>query len=127
MAVSSSASSRQEWVVRTEATVRSLNEDIKRAHLAASTGAGEQVGFLCECGRLECDRLLVMTIGEYKAARADARQFAVARSHVQTDIEQVVARTDRYVVVATRQAIAAASPSRRTPAQPASSGPHPRR
>ena len=39
---------------------------------------------------------------------ADPRQFAVARDHVLADVEQVVAESDRYAVVAKRPGIPAA-------------------
>jgi len=40
--------------------------------------------------------------------RADPRQFAVTRGHVLADMEQVVAATDRYAVVAKREGTPAA-------------------
>ncbi len=51
----------------------------------------------------DCDRLIAITIAEYESVRADPRQFAVARDHVMADLEQVVAETDRYTVVAKRE------------------------
>lgn len=40
--------------------------------------------------------------------RADPRQFAVVRDHVLAEVEQVVAETDRYTVVAKREGTPAA-------------------
>jgi diaminopimelate decarboxylase len=93
-------SSQQERVARNESTTRQINEGIEHAHQAASNP--DQVRIVCECGRLECDRVLAITIAEYESVRADPRQFAVARDHVMADVERVVAETDRYAVVATR-------------------------
>ena len=97
--------SREERVARNEATTRDINEGIEQAHTEAgsSPGAGEYVRMLCECGLTECDRLLAITLAEYEAVRADPRQFVVAADHVLADVEEVVARTDRYVVVAKRE------------------------
>jgi hypothetical protein len=94
-------SSRDERVARNESTTRQINEDIEQAHQAAATH--DQVRIVCECGRLECDRVIAITIAEYEALRADPRQFAVARDHVIADVERVVAQTDRYAVVAKRE------------------------
>jgi hypothetical protein len=99
-------SSREERVARNESTTREINEEIEQAHEAAPIEGHVRV--LCECGRLDCDRLIAMTLAEYESVRADARQFAVARDHVLADVEQVVAETDRYTVVAKRQGTPAA-------------------
>jgi hypothetical protein len=99
-------SSQDERVTRNEATTREINEDIEQAHQAASTP--DNVRIVCECGRLECDCVLVITLAEYESVRADPRQFAVARDHVMADVERVVAETDRYAVVAKREGTPAA-------------------
>jgi hypothetical protein len=99
-------SSQHERVARNESTTREINEDIERAHQAAPTP--DHVRIVCECGRLECDRVLAITLAEYESVRADPRQFAVAHDHVKPDVEQVVAVVDRYAVVAKRQGTPAA-------------------
>jgi hypothetical protein len=98
-------SRREERVARNEATTRDINEDIERTYLEGdiSPGGGGHVRVLCECGRDDCDRVVAITLGEYEAVRADPRRFAVVASHVMPDVEEVVARTDRYVVVAKRE------------------------
>jgi hypothetical protein len=99
-------SSQQERVARNESTARKINEGIEHAHQAAATP--DHVRIVCECGRLECDRVIAITIAEYQSVRADPRQFAVARDHVVAEVERVVAETDRYAVVAKRQGTPAA-------------------
>jgi hypothetical protein len=93
-------SSREERVARNESTTRQINEDIEQAQKAAPTP--DHVRIVCECGRLECDRVIAITIAEYESLRADPRQFAVAHDHVTADVERVVTQTDRYAVVAKR-------------------------
>jgi hypothetical protein len=66
------------------------------------------VRILCECGLLDCDRVVAITIAEYEAVRADPRQFAVVRDHVMPEVEEVLAETDRYVLVAKREGTPAA-------------------
>jgi hypothetical protein len=99
-------SSRAERVARNETTTRQINEQIEQAHQAAPVEGPFRV--LCECGRLECDRLIAMTLAEYESVRADPRRFAVARDHVMAEVDQVVAETDRYTVIAKREGTPAA-------------------
>jgi hypothetical protein len=99
-------SSRAERVARNESTTRAINEQIEQAHQQAPIEGHVRV--LCECGREDCDRLIALTLVEYESVRADPRQFAVARDHVLADVEQVVAETDRYSVVAKREGTPAA-------------------
>ena len=99
-------SSQEERVARNESTTRQINEQIEQAHQAAPIQGHVRV--LCECGREDCDRLIAMTLAEYESLRADPRQFAVTRGHVLADVEQVVAETDRYAVVAKREGTPAA-------------------
>ena len=99
-------SSQEERAARNESTTREINEAIEQAHQAASTP--DHVRIVCECGRLECDRVIAITIAEYESVRADPRQFAVARDHVMAEVERVIAETDRYAVVAKRPGTPAA-------------------
>jgi 5-bromo-4-chloroindolyl phosphate hydrolysis protein len=93
--------SREKRVARNEATTRQINEDIERVHQQVSQS--DHLRILCECGREDCDRVLAITLAEYESLRADPRHFAVAHDHVIADLEQVVAETDRYAVVAKRE------------------------
>ena len=99
-------SSREERVARNESTTRAINEEIEQAHQAAPIEGPVRV--LCECGREDCDRPIAVTLAEYESVRADPRQFAVVRGHVMADVEQVVAQTNRYTVVAKREGTPAA-------------------
>ena len=97
--------SREERAARNETIARHINERIEQAHTEAGLfqeGDGH-VRVLCECGLTECDRVLTITLVEYESVRADLRRFAVAVDHQMADVEAVVARTDRYVVVAKRE------------------------
>ena len=80
-----------------EATFRKVNEGIE---------AGQEVqgmlAFLCECGRLGCNRLIELTRDEYETVRANPRRFAVIDGHQIDEVEDVVERTERYIVVEKR-------------------------
>jgi hypothetical protein len=99
-------SSREERVAQNESATREINEDIERAHEAASRTGNIRV--LCECGLDDCDRVIAMTRGEYEQVRQDSRQFATTHEHVVPDMERIVAETHRYVVVAKREGTPAA-------------------
>ena len=81
-------------VAMNEATFRKVNEAIE--------GGQDRVGlvtFICECGRLGCNKLIELTRAEYEAIRADPRRFAILDGHEILEAESVVERHDRYLVV----------------------------
>ena len=93
-------SGREERVARNEATSREINEGIEDAHAGSPD---RQIRMICECGRDECERVIAITVTEYERIRTDPVRFAVTRAHVIPDVEEVVERTDRYVVVTKRE------------------------
>jgi hypothetical protein len=84
-------------VAMNEATFRKVNEGMQAGQ--EPTGL---LTFLCECGRLGCNRLIELTRDEYEAVRADPRTFAILDGHEIADVEDVVERHERYVVVQKR-------------------------
>jgi hypothetical protein len=98
---------RAERVARNESTARAINERLQRGQRDQDEPA-EHLRILCECRSLDCDRVIALTVAEYEHVRADPREFLVVADHVVGDVERVVARTDRYVVVAKRKGPAAA-------------------
>ena len=80
-----------------EATFRKVNEGMEAGQ--EPTGL---LTFLCECGRLGCNRLIELTRAEYEAVRANARTFAILDGHEIADVEDVVERHERYIVVRKR-------------------------
>ena len=55
--------------------------------------------FVCECGRLGCNRLIQFTRAEYEGIRENLRRFAILDGHEILEAEQIVERHDRYLVV----------------------------
>jgi hypothetical protein len=98
---------RAERVARNESTARAVNEQLERGHRDQNQPA-DHLRILCECGWPDCDRGIALTVAEYEHVRADPREFLVVADHVVGDVERVVARTDRYAVVAKREGPAAA-------------------
>jgi hypothetical protein len=85
----------EERIARNEATFRKVNEAIERGRRARDG----VMGFVCECGRLGCNEIIELTLPEYEAVRAHARRFVVRQGH-EAGVEQVVARHERFLVVA---------------------------
>lgn len=90
----------QERLAYNEASYRALNEGIEGGH--AGDPPGQQVGFRCECARLGCNAIVMLSKAEYEAVRRDARRFFMRDGHEQPEIEDVVERHGRYVVVTKR-------------------------
>jgi predicted ThiF/HesA family dinucleotide-utilizing enzyme len=81
-------------VALNEATFRKVNEGME-----VGQDPGGLLTFICECGRLGCNRLIELTRAEYEAVRANPRRFAVLSGHEIEEVEKVVERHDRYLVV----------------------------
>ncbi|MEA2320909.1 MAG: hypothetical protein QOD81_759 [Solirubrobacteraceae bacterium] len=77
-----------------EATFRRINEGME----AGQDDSGLMT-FMCECARLGCNKLIELTRAEYEAIRDNSRRFAVLAGHELPEVESVVERTDRYLVV----------------------------
>jgi predicted ThiF/HesA family dinucleotide-utilizing enzyme len=84
-------------VAMNEATFRRVNEGME-----AGQDPEGMLAFLCECGRLGCNRLIELTRAEYEDVRASPRRFALIDGHEIDEVEDVVHRTDRYIVVEKR-------------------------
>ncbi len=81
-------------VAMNEATFRKVNEGME-----AGQGDSGLLSFVCECGRLHCNKLLQLTRPEYEAVRENSRRFAIVDGHEILEAEAIVERHDRYLVV----------------------------
>jgi hypothetical protein len=84
-------------IAQNEALCRSVNEKIEEV-----TGAsgGEYVSFICECGRDEhCTAEVPLMIPEYERVRSQDDRFLLKPGHETPDIERIVERTERYLIV----------------------------
>jgi len=103
---------RLERQARNEALVREVNERIdnldREAEASGAMPEGSTFGFHCECGSDSgCAEMVWMTLPEYEVVRAQDDRFALAPGHENDQLEQIVARNDRFVIV---DKIAAAEP-----------------
>jgi hypothetical protein len=93
---------RAERIGLNEAVFREVNERIN--DLAENFGLEEQpLDLVCECGDPACVERISMRRAEYEELRSDPTHFAVFPGHTQENVEDVVARRDRYVVVRKRE------------------------
>jgi hypothetical protein len=82
---------RETRMAANEAFFRNVNERLER-----QTPDSEVLVVLCECADEDCAQRLQVTRREYEDVRSEATQFLVAHGHADLEIEDVVARTDRY-------------------------------
>jgi hypothetical protein len=90
---------REERVSRNEAMYRSVNLEFERAGEEAGEGPHDRLEILCECGEDDCSTTLDVTHAEYDEAHEQRDRFMVAPGHVDEQIEHVVKRTPRYLIV----------------------------
>ena len=82
-----------------EARARQLNSSRSEHWIDDS----EPATFWCECADPGCSALIQLTVSEWQRLRSDPLQFVVQPGHVQEDLDEVVARTERYAIVAKRE------------------------
>src|SRR5215213_6376117 len=102
---------------RTQSLFRGVNERVREIN----TAFGQLVplgDWICECADSMCSERVELLIPEYEEVRSRPTRFLVApdEAHVVEDIEEVVARSDRYWVVEKRgsagELVAAVDPRR---------------
>ena len=99
---------RYELQARNEALLRTVNDRIRALDEGAASWADseERFVFQCECGRTEgCSERVEMSLAEYARVRSQRDRFAVIPGHETPEIEDVVERTERFLVVDKRDAV----------------------
>jgi hypothetical protein len=84
-------------VARNEALFREANEAIERG-----LWPGEEhpaVRFVCECARLDCGRMVELSLRDYERIRSNPKRFVVISGHQLPDFETVVEERPGFVVV----------------------------
>ena len=90
---------RHERVSRNEAMFRSVNREIEQASEQSGDGRQDRIEVICECGQDGCSETLDLTVAEYDNAHGQRDRFVIAPGHEDGEIEVVVMRTERYLVV----------------------------
>src|SRR3954454_17727870 len=78
-----------------QATLRKINEGIDGEREDGLTA------FLCECGKIGCNRLIMLLRAQYDAVRATPRSFPAAPRHIVGELEHVVEQHPDSTVVET--------------------------
>jgi hypothetical protein len=74
---------------------RAVNDRIRELK-ETTTGECE---FVCECDDEACMHVMRMTVAEYDSARLDPAQFAVLPGHQRPASQNVLSRSERFVLV----------------------------
>ena len=96
-------SASDERVARNEVLFRVFNERVE--HMAETfdlrdEGDALRIGFVCECGNLDCLERLDLSRAAYEEVRSDPKRFLVAPGHEDLGVARVVAHAEGYLVVA---------------------------
>jgi hypothetical protein len=84
-----------------ELLFRTLNEQIKRID-DDRRASSDVLDLVCECSSATCMKPLTVPRDEYETVRANPTWFIVAPGHQDLEIEAVVVRDDRYLIVEKR-------------------------
>jgi hypothetical protein len=87
---------RQERIARNEVSYRAVNEAIESGRKGEPEDAPRP--YMCECGLLECNDLVELTVAEYEQVRANPRRFFMVDGHEIPEVEHVIERRPRYTV-----------------------------
>jgi hypothetical protein len=82
---------------RRQSLFREVNERIEE--LAEGFDLQDRLPILCECGSDDCHARIELTQAEYETVRAVPTRFAVLPGHEIPEVERVVARNERHLVV----------------------------
>jgi|SRR3954469_816790 len=90
--------SRQVRAAQNQSLFREVNERVEE--LNEAFGVILPMGqWVCECAEDTCIAQMELTIPEYEAVRQHPMRFPVLPGHEQLDVERVVVRHERYIVV----------------------------
>ena len=59
----------------------------------------ELVPFLCECSNTRCTKIIQLSLATYADLRSQESTFVLLSGHEDRNVEQVVGRTDGYLLV----------------------------
>jgi predicted NBD/HSP70 family sugar kinase len=89
---------RERRLAKNEALFRGVNEKV--TEVKGEVGDPDApIEIVCECGREGCLEQVVVTLAEYERVRAAPTHFVVRHGHELAEVERVVERTDRFVVI----------------------------
>jgi hypothetical protein len=81
-----------------EGRFRVANERLEEAAREIVGADGSLVPFLCECPRMDCTQIVLLTLSEYERVRADGRQGIAVLGHEDLEVERVVEQNERFLM-----------------------------
>lgn len=91
---------REARLAKNEALFRGVNEKVKEVKGdLPGVEADTRIEFICECGRGDCVEQVALTRAEYERVRSSPTHFLLKPGHEIGDVERLVLRNERYVVV----------------------------
>lgn len=81
---------------RNSLLIRAVNDRIRDVN--DSGGASGLVGFLCECGDIDCQGALDMRVADYETIRSTPGRFVLLAGH-ESPAHEILARMNGYLVV----------------------------
>ena len=99
---------------RNQVMFRAVNEKIRELNETFAV-VTDTFTIACECSDPYCVATVEVEPDDYKAIRANPRQFAVLPGHADTAIEHVVTETERYHVAEKRGKAAAVAEAALSP------------
>jgi hypothetical protein len=97
---------RERQMAENEVRFRALNERLRDGSGTWSPGEGS-LELVCECGDEDCTSAIRLTARDYEAVRRDEAQFLLVPGHERSEVEDVVAEHEGWVVVRKRGEAAA--------------------
>jgi hypothetical protein len=87
--------SREERLAANEGLFRQVNERI----VELTDKWGGTLDLVCECANSDCTQRVALALSEYEQLRQNPHHFVVLAGHEIPNIEDVIERNDRYLVV----------------------------
>ena len=91
--------------VRNETLFRTVNNKLRDLNVEFESFADETALFVCECSRLECIDQIDLPVAIFDKLSARPAHFVLVPGHETPDIEVVVERNHKYLVVEKGQLI----------------------
>jgi hypothetical protein len=89
---------REKRMARNETLFREVNERVNA--IAEDQGPGDHLyEYFCECSNADCTFHVHLAVREYESVRKDPTQFAVLPEHYTPEIEELLARHERFWIV----------------------------
>jgi hypothetical protein len=82
---------------RNSRLIRAVNDRIRDVSNPADESGAVEV--LCECGDVDCQGAVNISLVDYQTVRAAPRRFVLIHGHESPDVHRILSRDNGYVVV----------------------------